>query len=107
MFFSCDKENIPSFLSSINFTNRLSEPNALIPGNCRTVESVLNSPPKLLLLGGAKTPVLSPVELTSILSLPGPMFGLEMQTDKDRTFSNVHSYIDDPADFFSDLVDKK
>ena len=102
VFFSCAKNDTRSFLSSVNFTNKLSGSNALIPERKpKSVESVLAVAPKTPLFGiGGKTPVLSVVEIASVLSFPSTMFGLEMQSGTTRTFSSTSSDIDDPADFF-------
>ena len=98
IFFSCIKDTIP-FLSSINFTNKLSTPNALI---ARSPKRIKLNAPKLSFLGASKTPVLSPVEISSILSFPPAMFGLGMESGAEKTFSNLEGTIDDPADFFGD-----
>ncbi len=104
IFFS--SKNTLSFLSSVNFTNKLSVPNSLIPAKNTHAISILNNPPRLSWLGGAKTPVLSLTECASVLSLPSLMFGLEMRPGTDKTFSNIHS-TEDPADFFSDILGKR
>ena len=106
VFFSYSKKDIPSFLSSVNFTNPMSEPNGLVASKGKTKSESALQPPRLSWLGGAKTPILSVVELASVMSFPPSMFGLEMLSGADKTFSNYHSDIANPADFFSDFQDK-
>ena len=106
IFFSYEKNSIPSFLSSVNFTNRLSEPNALLAKK-NTPKTISFNPPKLSWFKNSKALVLSPVEMVSVLSLPPSMFGLKMESGADKTFSNLRRNIADPADFFSDLTNGK
>ena len=101
VFFACNKEDTPSLLSSINFTNRLSEPNGLVPRY--GTKLALDCLPRLPWLGSTRTPVLSIVELASILSLPHSMFGLAMESGAEKTFSNVRGTMEDPARFFSEM----
>ena len=103
IFFSCAIESVTAFLSSLNFTNRLSEPNALI-GKTRLKGIRALQPPSTSWMGGGKIPILSSVELASVLSLPDKMFGLEMESGTDKTFSNLRGTTNDPADFFADLA---
>ena len=103
IFFSCAPEIVPAFLSSVNFTNKFSQPNALVSKTkLRGIRAL--KPPGSSLFGGGKTPILSPIELASVLSFPPGMFGLEMISGTDKTFSNVRGVSGDPADFFTDLT---
>ena len=103
IFFACDTQSAESLLSSINFTNKLSEPNALIPKRRQDTKTVLNSQHRLPYFD-KKVPVLSITEIASVLPLPPGMFGLEMPLGSDKTFSNLHdATTEDPVKFFTDM----
>lgn len=101
IFFSCDEPNVDSILSSINFTRKLAMPNGMIPKYTTKTDSILTKTPKLPWFG-AKTPVLSLIEIVSILTLPNTLFGLEMKSGTDKTFSNLRGSVD-PAKYFEGL----
>ena len=103
IFFACEAQSAESLLSSINFTNRLSEPNALIPKRRQDAKTALNLQQRLPYFD-KKVPVLSITEIASILPLPPGMFGLEMPLGADKTFSNLHDVAtEDPVKFFTDM----
>lgn len=106
VFFSCPKSTKESFLSSINFTRRLAVPNGLVSKRRKNTQKILKSIPSLPWIGGKKTPILSLVEIVSILSFPPTLFGLEMKSGADKTFSNLRGGTD-PASFFENGNDEK
>lgn len=105
VFFSCGVPDVEPFLSSLNFTRKLAMPNGLVTKKKIKTDSLLNTIPKLSWFGGSKTPILSLVEIASILSLPTTLFGLEMRSGADKTFSNLRGTVD-PAKFFENLGEK-
>lgn len=106
IFFSYAGDATSSLLSSINFTNKLAEPNGLVPKNTIKLKTLLSTPPKMS-WWNKRQPVLTIPELVSILALPPAMFGLDMRSGSDKTFSNIHSSDTmDPADYFSRLWEK-
>lgn len=102
--YSCDPEMEEALLSSVNFTNPLLEPNSLIPGRTRDGPSIAASPPKMPGFFGGKVAVLTVTELASILPLPPSMWGVEMTTGTEKTFSNYEGDVPDPASFMKDGV---
>ena len=104
VFFSSPND-AKSMLSSINFTNRLAEPNGLVPKGQIKLPDILDTPPKMS-WWCKRQPVLTIPELVSILSFPTTMFGLDMRSGSDKTFSNIHSNTQDPVDYFSRLWER-
>ena len=106
IFFS-SANDAKQLLSSINFTNRLAEPNGLVPKNqTRLPCDVLDTLPKMS-WWNKRQPVLTVPELVSILSFPPSIFGLDMRSGSDKTFSNIHSDTQDPVEYFSRLWEKE
>lgn len=104
ILFECAKEMQTALLSSINFTNKLLEPNALVPGSLKDGSSAAIKPPRHPTFGKRSYPILTITEISSILPLPPSMWGVEMKTGAEKTFSNLEGSGPDPAVFIRDGV---